>query len=420
MKPVFYNPLSWVQRKEMPSAILDQNFGRREIRLERAEDQARQGYGKSWVVYRCINLIARSAASVPRKLFVKERDGEIGPEIMRHPILDLIANPNPLAPGNLLWEADYAFKQLNGNSFLRVCTADRAGALPTELWNLEPQFTTIKQGNKIEPIEGYIYQRVGKKDPPIPSEEVSHDKMFNPQNPWFGQSPLQALALQVDHSNEGMAWNTAMLRNSAKPSGVLMLKGGVIADDQYDRWKERMEDETLGARSIGRPLLMSSGAGGAEWLEMGLSPRDMDWVNSTSVTTVQIAQGYDVPPELVGHDKSKTFANGRNARLTFWEDKVVPVANDKDTELNNWLVPMYPDGDRIVLKSDFSDVPVFRDVQDARFDRAKNADFLTVDERRKMAGAEPLGTAKGGDVILVPSTQIPLETFAAGGFTEDD
>ena len=130
MKPHFMNPLSWFPRKEMPAGIiLPSDVGRTPVSLDKAEAQAREGYGKSWVVYRCVNLISGSASSVPWDLFEKMPNGERGDRIASHPLLDLLAKPNPLEDtGEEFWFANYAYKQLNGNAFLRVCQGPREGA----------------------------------------------------------------------------------------------------------------------------------------------------------------------------------------------------------------------------------------------------------------------------------------------------
>src|SRR6201988_4925674 len=62
---------------------------------------AREGFAKNAVVYRSVRMIAEAAASVPLFLF----DGES--EVDEHPLLALLAKPNPAHCAPDLFEAWY-------------------------------------------------------------------------------------------------------------------------------------------------------------------------------------------------------------------------------------------------------------------------------------------------------------------------
>ena len=62
---------------------------------------AREGFAKNAVVYRSVRMIAEAASSVPLFLFEGER------EVDTHPLLKLLAQPNPMQCGPDLLEAWY-------------------------------------------------------------------------------------------------------------------------------------------------------------------------------------------------------------------------------------------------------------------------------------------------------------------------
>src|SRR6185312_4806703 len=75
---------------------------------------ARQGYMCNAVGYACVRRIASAAASVPWLLY----EGQS--ELDTHPLLALLARPNPQEDGTALFERWYAFLQCAGNAYLEA------------------------------------------------------------------------------------------------------------------------------------------------------------------------------------------------------------------------------------------------------------------------------------------------------------
>src|SRR5262245_11231455 len=64
---------------------------------------AREGFMQNPVLYRAVRMVAEAAASVPLLLYQGEE------EIAQHPLLDLLARPNPGASTPDLLEAWYGY-----------------------------------------------------------------------------------------------------------------------------------------------------------------------------------------------------------------------------------------------------------------------------------------------------------------------
>src|SRR5581483_9853659 len=90
---------------------------------------AREGFAKNAIVYRAVRMIAEAAASVPLFLFEGER------EVDAHPLLDLLARPNPMQCGPDLLEAWYGHLMVAGNAYLEAVSV--AGTV-RELHALRP------------------------------------------------------------------------------------------------------------------------------------------------------------------------------------------------------------------------------------------------------------------------------------------
>ncbi len=161
----------------------------------RTYDQlAREGYRKNAVAHRVVRIIAECAASVPLLLFRGDQ------RLTRHPLLDLLARPNPLHSGIELMESLYAFLQIAGNSYLEA--AELASGRPGELYVLRPDRMRIVPGPNGWPIR-YEYQVGGRTtgfpvDQATGTSSVMHIRTFHPQDDYYGLSTLEAAAFGID------------------------------------------------------------------------------------------------------------------------------------------------------------------------------------------------------------------------------
>jgi HK97 family phage portal protein len=134
--------------------------------------------------------------------------------------------------------------------------------------------------------------------------------------------------------------------------------------------------------------------GGLDWREMGLSPKDMDWLAGKDVSAREIALAFHVPPQLIGIDGSLTFANFEQARLALFDDSVLPLLDHMRDALNNWLSPRF--GDSISIGYDADAIEALSPRREKTWSRLAACDFMTVNEKRQVLGMSPVA---GGDVI---------------------
>ena len=81
----------------------------------------------------------------------------------------------------------------------------------------------------------------------------------------------------------------------------------------------------------------------------------MDWADGKNMSAREIAMAFGVPPQMLGIPDAQTYSNYAEARLSLWEDTVLPLAKELITELNGWLAPCY--GADIKLEMDLDDIP---------------------------------------------------------------
>jgi HK97 family phage portal protein len=350
---------------------------------------AREGYVANAIVHRAVRLVAENAASVT--LLVHE-----GANVRdRHPLLDLLARPNPRQERAAFLEAVAAHLLLAGNAYIEaVMLASDEKAEVRELHALRPDRMRVVPGADGWPA-AYEYTLAGRtlrfEQDATPLPPILHLAQFHPLDDHYGLSSLEAAAVACDVHNSAARWNKALLDNAARPSGALVYaaENAVLPDGQFERLKRELEAQYQGAVNAGRPLLLE---GGLDWKPMSLSPKDMDFLEAKHTAAREIALAFGVPPMLLGIPGDNTYANYQEANRVLFRATVLPLASRIADALSLWLKPAFGGEARLVV--DLDSVPALAADRAALWEQVTRAPFLTVNEKRAMTGFAPV---EGGD-----------------------
>ena len=348
---------------------------------------AREGYVGNAIVHRAVKLVAENVAVSTYLVYegAVQRDP--------HPLLDLLARPNPRQEGAAFLENVCAHLLLAGNAYIEAVSVE--GAV-RELYTLRPDRMRVVPGADGWPA-AYDYT-IGarsvrfEQDAPLPP--ILHLTQFHPLDDHYGLSSLEAAAVAVDTHNAAAKWNKALLDNAARPSGALVYsgpEGAVLSDSQFERLKHELEEQYQGTRNAGRPLLLE---GGLDWKAMSLSPKDMDFLEAKHTAAREIALAFGVPPMLLGIPGDNTYSNYQEANRVFWRGTVLPLATRIGNALTHWLSPAF--GAQIRLVVDTDDLPALAADRAALWEQVGKAPFLTVNEKRETIGFSPI---EGGDRV---------------------
>lgn len=323
------------------------------------------GFRQNPVSYRCIRMIAETASSVPVKS--KHTGG----------LARLIETPRPGMTGQDVLEAVYGDLQVSGNAFMELVPGASGGF--SFLQRVPPAAVEISG-------EGYtIRTRTGRRKVAADATgwmPLLHFRVLDPGPSRLSMSPLQAASRAVDIHNAGGNWAKALIDNAARPSGALIYgkDGSHLSPDQFQRLKDQLEDAHSGAKNAGRPMLLE---GGLDWKPMGLTPADMDFIQARRESAREIALAFGVPPMLLGIPGDNTYANYREANLAFWRLTILPLVMRTVRALEVWMSGA---GEAVSLQADLDAVPALGPEREALWRRLSAADFLSADEKRKIAG----------------------------------
>lgn len=339
---------------------------------------AREGYMRNPIVHRAVRMISEAASAVPWLVY------QGATELNDHPLLDLLARPNLRQAGSAFLEALYGQLLLSGNAYVELI-GQAEGA--RELHLLRPDRVTVASDASGWPVALDYREGAGRRRIALGVGEAggaAHLTLFHPLDDHYGFAPLEAALIALDTHNAAGRWNKALLDNSARPSGALIYapkEGGELSDDQFERLKGELEDRYSGPARAGRPLLLQ---GGLDWKAMGLTPKDMDFIEAKHSASRDIALAFGVPPMLLGIPGDNTYANYQEANRAFYRLTVLPLVGRTLKDVSAWLAPIF--GDDLRLWYDADGIDGLSVEREALWARVNAAGFLTEDEKREAVG----------------------------------
>jgi HK97 family phage portal protein len=405
----------WANLPEIPEtkAAGDMHFGRGGTRwsvgIGSTEYDYRSSVGDSRgnaAVMACVKWACRTFPEAPT--VVETRTAKGWEQSDEHPLLSLLASPNPYYSGLHLWSATLADWMLSGNAYW---IKRRTGVgRPAEIWWIPSSIMEPKwPDDGFTFIGWYDYTVEGQVYPIDPADVVHFRDGFDPQNIRKGLSPLAALLREIATDNEAANWTASMLRNVGVPSVVLSPDGDYevdndAAEEARDRWVAR----TTGDRR-GGPIFMS---GSTKVSVLSFSPEQMQMRDQRRIPEERVSAIFGTPAVVVGLgaglDRS-TYSNMAEAREAAYESMLIPTQRLFAADLNTQLLPDFGDSTRLRVGFDLSQVRVLQADQNALHERARGdllGGLLKLNEAREMVGKDPL-PGKDGDIFYIPGSVTP-------------
>ena len=408
-----------IQKKESPTVMINRLEAYMGKSTRRYKDYAKEGYQDNAIVHRCVKLIADSASAVEIKVF----DGDV--ELENHELLSLLHRPNPLQSGGEYFSSLYSYLLISGNSYLLRDTENDTP--PRELYLLRPDRIKIKSGSSMIP-DYYCYLVDGQviKEYPVNQDngrsQLKQIKLWNPLDDFYGLSPMLASAYNIDQHNLAGLHNVALLKNGCTPSGMLKFQPkdetgmtASLTDDQRARLLEDLEMRFQGSANSGRPMLLE---GDFEYKQLGLNPKDMDFLELLNLSAREIALCFGVPAQMIGIPEANTYSNMETAKLALYEETIIPLLTRVQSDLNEFLSPLY-DGD-IRIEYDLSSIPAMAQKTKqvyANVTQAVQTGIMTRNEAREKLGLEEV---EGGNELYIPSNLFPIGEVDASSVEDND
>jgi HK97 family phage portal protein len=295
--------------------------------------------------------------------------------IRDHELELLIQKPNPHMTKRDLFSVMLYSLFLAGASYTqKVLVTDqkkttRSGTKVKELWPMRPDWVEVVT-DPLQFIKGFRLvsgmESSSAPDVTFPPQEVSYMRYADPLNPYTSLSPISAAVRAIQNEDAAHTWNTALLENFAQPSGVLYTDSFVTPEQREDL-KESVREQYSGA-NLYSPMLLT---GGLKWQQTMMTHTDLQFTQGREIAKHELCAICQVPAILVGATPDPNYSNAQTARLSFLEDRLVPMLDWIAASFNNSLTPHW--GDDIEIRYDLTKNTAMRK---ALMDKANTAKVL--------------------------------------------
>jgi HK97 family phage portal protein len=356
----------------------------------------------AWV-YSCISAIARNVSQIPFRLW-NAAEQEL-PET--DPLVQLFNRPNPFMSGYDLWNATETFLNLTGNA-LWVPVPGMKGGI-TEIW--------VFSGRQIHMREDggrFMGWKVdwGKQSISFDYDEVVHFKYFNPYHPVLGMAPLDAARLSIDQDWWANKYNEAFFKNFAEPGVVISFPGepsGKAAAQSRESWDARHQ-------GFNRAKKTAVLWGGATVTELGMSKRDMQFMEQKKWSREEILAVFRVPPvEVMVVDRvSSTVESQRAQRRLFGEEVIAPELQMLESKVKQLFEMLGYTG--VQGWFDTSEVAILQESLSEKITQAKDLLSLYIPVNQIIDKLD-LGFEKvpWGDEAYILGNMVTVSSLLAGG-----
>ena len=245
----------------------------------------------------------------------------------------------------------------------------------------------------------------------LPRESVLH--LRGPS--WNGYLGMDAVHLAREAIGLAIATeetHSRLFANSARPGGVLSLKGE-LSKESRDRLKARIAEQQEGLHNSFKTIVLDQEA---SWASMTMTGVDSQHLETRRFQIEEVCRGMRVFPQMVMHsDKTSTFASADAFFLAHVIHSLMPWVTRWEQTIERDLLVGTED-----LVAKFNVNGLLRGDAASRADfylkalggaRAETA-YMTRNEVRELEDMDPI---EGGDTLPVPIGPAPIVQAPIGG-----
>jgi HK97 family phage portal protein len=311
----------------------------------------------------------------------------------QHPILPLLANPQPNLAPSRFWSNVITDYKIYGNAYIRKLRSSSNG--PVIGLQFLPSQQVQPVGNNTEPIVAYNYVVDGNPYAIKPDDIIHIAYGRDPEDYRLGRSPLMSALREVATDNVASSTAYGLMKNSGMPS--LMVGPDAsdqtvdISDDDLRTLKKRLQDSFTGENN-GSIAVMS---GPFKMEKVSFSPSDMalDSVRHTPEERITSSLGLNcLVLNLSAGLQNSTYSNLQEATQSAWNNGVIPLLRVFAESITQNLLDEFPDsvfGD--FFDWDLSEISALKDDDYKEAQKAEllfKAGIIDRAEAKRMVGYE--------------------------------
>lgn len=350
-------------------------------------------------VFRCIRIIAETAASLPMIGYQKLPNGDRTPLPESHWLSQILCYPNDTMGGDEWREAMYAQMAGWGNAYSQIVR--QSEGRPVELWPYKVDRMDVRRNDDLS--LSYRYPSVFGVPAELPSGKVLHLRAFGVDG-IMGLSPLalarQSLGLAVGAER----YASSFFAQGGRPAGILT-SDKLLNDAQRAQLKKAYGGLANGGTDERLWVLEAA----LKYEAITVSPEDMQMLQTRAFQIADIARFFGVPLFLLMEtEKSTSWGTGiEQQNLGFLIYTLRPYLTRMVNTFNRWIIP---DKEKPTICVDVDVAPLLE--LDSASQKELYASLTTngiasrneVRRRLKM----PRATDENADALTVQSALVPL------------
>lgn len=262
------------------------------------------------------------------------RAGDEVEEVLDHPVLELLHNPDPIYTGPMWLHQIFWFKETAGRAYLYVGERG-AGNVPVSAYILPSQFAWPMLSDTGF-IEGYYYGRNRSAPMRIPSSDVVYLRQHgSPVHPAGGMSWLFSVMAETDMEAAALQAEANRWLNGGNP-GMVFKAAPTTTDAQMKQIHSHINQMTRGVGKAGSVLLLRD----TELQQYGAKPHEMQYVEGLTTTEKRIYDAAGIP-EPIYRLNSANLASATVANAQYMRYTIAPRLAVLASELTELLLPHF-------------------------------------------------------------------------------
>ena len=185
--------------------------------------------------------------------------------------------------------------------------------------NLLPPQSTAPIPDAKKFVSGYEVSLPQGQVVTLRPEDVVWIRRPHPLDPYLSMTPMEAAGVAIEIENFAKLYNRNFLMNDGRPGGLLVVRGHLDDED-----KEELRNRFRGNLSRAGQTTVLAADDGAEYVDVGASPRDAAYIQMRQITKEEILASFGVPETVIGNASGRTFSNASDEIRVFWTETMLP------------------------------------------------------------------------------------------------
>lgn len=302
-------------------------------------------------------------------------------EVLDHPMLDLLNQPNEFTNKSELIEKSFLYQELVGNAYWKL-VFNNAG-MPESIWQLQAHRVKIIPDTE-KFISGYEIRIPSGQKVRFDLSEVVQYKYPNPLDDYYGMGPLEAAVVAADLGEAMNEYEVALFRNGGQPDVAMILPpdSGKPDPDEIKRIEGRWRQKYNGVAKAGGMMVLY---GGADVKPLSLSPKEMAFLAGRKASLNEVAAIFGIPMSKLTPDNVNK-ANAETGEVQYARDTIQPKLRRFEQKINQRISPLYDPQLFVAFDNAVADDQNFRLKE--RDSNIRNG-YTSINEERAIDGIEP-------------------------------